>query len=281
VAGWRDNPSVHCGPCIKHAATLSLPPDVPPEFWDANPMPAALASWHIGQVIRAYRHHPQHGPRPLPQELVGGWLGLTQAQLSRVEGGPAITDLGKLVPWARTLKIPSQRLWFKLPGEQPEPGLVPTAVQAAVQSDKADDPEPVRQAPGGVLLPVVINDQSVLVPLDAATVAASGLGVLLDELAAPVTPGSPIAPGVEWETMRDAVERRRLLQWAAAGLGAGALGYSAEPVRQLVDLVLAGEHRRAPEDWEVTCADHLHALRTRPPALVRDDLLIDLLAVAR
>ena len=115
-------------------------------------MRVALASWHIGQVIRAYRYHPGHGPRPLSQELVGGWLGLTQAQLSRVEGGPAVTDLSKLVPWARTLKVPAERLWFKLPGELPEPGVV----FPAVQPGKADAPA-VQQAPGGVLLPVVIN----------------------------------------------------------------------------------------------------------------------------
>jgi hypothetical protein len=158
----RDNPSSHCGPCDKHAATRSLPSDLPPEFWDADPMPAALASWHIGQVIRAYRHHPHHGPRPLSQELVGGWLGLTQAQLSRVEGGPAITDLSKLVPWARTLKIPSQR--FKLPDAPSETeDALPAAPPAGV-GDQTSVPQPAPQAPGGILLPVVVNGHSVLVP---------------------------------------------------------------------------------------------------------------------
>ena len=86
-------------------------------------------------------------------------------------------------------------------------------------------------------------------------------------------------PGMPEEDQKDAMERRRLLQWAATGLGAGALG-SSEPVRQLLDLVLTGQQRSA-EDWEVTCADHLHAIRTRPPAKVRDDLVVDLLAVQR
>jgi hypothetical protein len=78
----------------------------------------------------------------------------------------------------------------------------------------------------------------------------------------------------------DIMERRWLLGWAAASLGAGALGASpAEPARQLLaDLVLASR-QRSPEDWEITCADHLHAIRTRPPAQVRDDLLIDIAAV--
>jgi hypothetical protein len=276
----RDNPSRHCGPCSQHAATLSLPPDLPPDFWDANPMPAALASWHIGQVIRAYRHHPYHGPRPLPQELVGGWLGLTQAQLSRVEGGPAITDLSKLVPWAKILKIPSQRLWFKLPDAPSETeDALPAAPPAGV-GDQTSVPQPAPRAPGGILLPVVVNGYPVLMPLNATTVAASGLGVLFDEWTSSVAPTSSVASAVEWKTMRDAMERRRLLQWAATGLGAGALGYSAEPVRQLLDLVLTGEQRSL-EDWEITCADHLHAIRTRPPAQVRDDLVVDLLAVQR
>ena len=48
----RDNPSSYCGPCGKHAgAAMNVPPSVPPEFWDTDPMRVALASWHIGQVI--------------------------------------------------------------------------------------------------------------------------------------------------------------------------------------------------------------------------------------
>jgi tetratricopeptide (TPR) repeat protein/transcriptional regulator with XRE-family HTH domain len=78
-------------------------------------MREALASWHIGQVIRAYRHHPHHGPRPLSQELVASWLRLTQTQLSRAENGLPVKDLDKLTNWAQTLKIPARHLWFQLP----------------------------------------------------------------------------------------------------------------------------------------------------------------------
>src|SRR5262249_7774749 len=67
-------------------------------------------------------------------------------------------------------------------------------------------------------------------------------------------------------------------QWAATSLGAGALGLSAESVGQLLDVVLSGEQRSL-ADWEITCADHLHALRTRSPAQVRDDLVVDLVTV--
>lgn len=78
---------------------------------------------------------------------------------------------------------------------------------------------------------------------------------------------------------RDAMERRRLLQWAATGLGLGAAGL-AEPTRQLLDLVLTAEHRSI-EDWHITCADHLNGLANQPPADVRHDLVIDLLALRR
>ncbi|MGH8904734.1 MAG: hypothetical protein ACRDYA_24400 [Egibacteraceae bacterium] len=93
------------------------PPEVPPEFWDTDRIRDAFANWHMGQVIHAYRHHPFHR-RPLPQALVGGWVGLTQAQMSRIEHGPPVTDLKKLIYWAQTLRIPARRLWFDLPGQR-------------------------------------------------------------------------------------------------------------------------------------------------------------------
>ncbi|MEU9887804.1 helix-turn-helix transcriptional regulator [Sphaerisporangium sp. NPDC051011] len=78
----------------------------------------------------------------------------------------------------------------------------------------------------------------------------------------------------------DDMERRAALQFLA-GLGAyGTIGISGEPLRQLLDLSL-GHAERTTEEWELACADHLHALRTRPPAQVAADTLIDLFAVRR
>jgi hypothetical protein len=74
----------------------------------------ALATWHMGRVIYACRTHPWHG-QPLAQDLVGGWLGLTQAQISRIENGRAPGELSKLVHYARVLAVPADLLWFKLP----------------------------------------------------------------------------------------------------------------------------------------------------------------------
>lgn len=116
------------------------------------------------------------------------------------------------------LKVPADRLWFKLPGEVPEPATVLTAAQP----DTTDAPEPVQQALGGVLLPVVINGHPVLVPVDAATVAASGLGMLLDELTAGVTPETSV-PAAEWKVMSP-LNRRSLLAQGIAAAALPALG---------------------------------------------------------
>lgn len=111
----RDNPSPLCAVCqAKSRDLLAGPPDVPAAFWTTDQMRDALTSWHMGQVIATYRNHPYHG-RALPQELVAGWVGLTQAQLSRIENGPPLKDLDRLIQWARTLRIPAHLLWFKLP----------------------------------------------------------------------------------------------------------------------------------------------------------------------
>ncbi|MFF0492835.1 helix-turn-helix domain-containing protein [Nocardia sp. NPDC004068] len=105
-----------CGPCTLGARReLYRPPDVPPAFWQTDQMRDALATWHMGRVIYAYRNHPYHR-QPLPQERVAEWLGVTQAQLSRLEKGSAPENLSKLRRWAEALNIPPELLWFKLPG---------------------------------------------------------------------------------------------------------------------------------------------------------------------
>ena len=111
----HDNSQSLCGPCLaKSSETSPEPPTVPNEFWRTDQMTDALASWHFGKVVQAYRHHPHHG-RVLTQRRVGHWLGLNQSQLSRLETGPAETDLAKLTAWAKCLQIPPDLLWFRLP----------------------------------------------------------------------------------------------------------------------------------------------------------------------
>ncbi|MGH4012581.1 MAG: helix-turn-helix domain-containing protein [Pseudonocardiaceae bacterium] len=103
---------------------MMQPPDVPAEFWVTDHMQDALATWNMGRVIAAYRSHPYHG-RPMRQEIVAGWVGITQAQLSRVENGLPIKDLDKLIQWVRTLGVPAHLLWFKLPEQPPDQADVP------------------------------------------------------------------------------------------------------------------------------------------------------------
>lgn len=140
----RDNRLTQCTTCQRITADLMLgPPSLTADFWTSGVIADALNSWHIGQVIRAYRHHPVHGPRALSQELVAGWLGLTQTQLSRIESGPPIKDLGKLVAWAKALHIPPDLLWFKLPYAT---GPVAPAPNSPRPTDKAKTDERAEQS---------------------------------------------------------------------------------------------------------------------------------------
>jgi transcriptional regulator with XRE-family HTH domain len=158
-----DNSHAMCSACQNAARDeLLRPPPVPREFWCLDQMRDALATWHMGRVIYAYRNHPYHS-RVLPQDLLGTWLGLTQAQLSRMETGRAPEELTKLIRYAQILGIPADLLWFDLPGS-PRTG-----------SSQRGCPAP------DLTLPVVVNGRPVLLPIDSDTARANGLGDLLGE----------------------------------------------------------------------------------------------------
>lgn len=58
-------------------------------------------------------------------------MGQTQAQLSRLENGPGLRDLDRLVAWAVLLGMPTDMLWFSLPEKavsRTEPELVGVAL---------------------------------------------------------------------------------------------------------------------------------------------------------
>ncbi|WP_223884460.1 XRE family transcriptional regulator [Micromonospora craniellae] len=48
--------------------------------------------------------------------MVAGWLGITQAQPSRVENGPQMVHLDRLSHWATLLGVPAEHLWFDVAG---------------------------------------------------------------------------------------------------------------------------------------------------------------------
>lgn len=133
-----DNTESLCRPCQRAAHVVGLsPPEVPPGFWDDEQLRDALIrERHIGHVVRRYRKHPFHGRRPIPQEVAARWLNISQAQLARIERGNPITDLERLIQWAKTLRIPQELLWFALPFDgtgtitslAPAPGNAPEAI---------------------------------------------------------------------------------------------------------------------------------------------------------
>src|SRR5260370_31968936 len=93
----RDNGGALCSACqTRSRDTLLAPPSVPPAFWLTNRMRDAFAKRHIGQIIHVFRTHPLHG-KIIPQEVVARWAGISQTQLSRIESGPPLRDLKRLM----------------------------------------------------------------------------------------------------------------------------------------------------------------------------------------
>jgi hypothetical protein len=115
----RDNRDEACRPCQRAARDASRrPPHVPRDFWNVDQIRDALvAERHMGHAVRAYRKHPFHGRKGIPQQVMGRWLAISQTQLSRIEKGPPVHDLERLVQWATTLHMPQELLWFDLPDD--------------------------------------------------------------------------------------------------------------------------------------------------------------------
>ena len=149
-----DNSEDQCARCQRAARDkLIAPPHVPPEFWQAERFQQAFDAQHIGWISRAYRTHPHHyavyGSSGISQTLLGQWLGLSQAQISRIETGAPIRDLDTLQHWVRVLRIPAESLWFRLLPEERPAATESAAVGLVTRGGFADDPErdPVLVAP--------------------------------------------------------------------------------------------------------------------------------------
>lgn len=117
-----DNTTRLCGRCLReHRDQLDTPPKhLSDDFWTTDDFKAASESQHIGRVLKAYRNHPRHLQlfgKALNQEVLGRWLGLTQAQVSKLENGKPEENLGTLRAYAEILSIPQYVLWFDLPGQ--------------------------------------------------------------------------------------------------------------------------------------------------------------------
>ena len=115
-----DNSARVCSKCYREQRDqLARPPQLKSEFFETDQFRAAFESQHIGKVLKAYRNHPHHlrlFGKALNQELLGRWLGLTQAQVSKLENGKAEQNLDTLRTYAKILHLPQHMLWFDLPG---------------------------------------------------------------------------------------------------------------------------------------------------------------------
>jgi transcriptional regulator with XRE-family HTH domain len=117
-----DNTARLCGRCHREERDqLRTPPvQLRNEFFETAEFRAAFDSQQIGRIFRAYRNHPRHVQlfgKALNQELLGRWLGLTQAQVSKLENGRSEQNLETLRNYARILHLPQHLLWFDLPGQ--------------------------------------------------------------------------------------------------------------------------------------------------------------------
>lgn len=117
-----DNTACLCARCYRDQRDqLRTPPtQVSDEFWNTDDFRAAFESQHIGRVCKAYRHHPRHLKlfgKALNQEHLGSWLGLTQAQVSKLENGKSEQNLETLRAYAKILRMPQHMLWFDFPGQ--------------------------------------------------------------------------------------------------------------------------------------------------------------------
>ena len=118
----NDNTARLCGKCHRDQRdSLNAPPaQLRDEFFETDDFRAAFESQHIGRVFKAYRNHPRHlllFGKALNQELLGRWLGLTQAQVSKLENGKPEQNLDALRNYAKILHLPQHLLWFDLPGQ--------------------------------------------------------------------------------------------------------------------------------------------------------------------
>ncbi len=194
----KDNTERQCARCQRDSRDkLITPPEVPPEFWQTEQFREAFVAQHMGWVSRVYRTHPYHhaiyGPSGISQTLLGEWIGLRQPHVSRFETGPPTRHLDTLQHWARVLRIPSRLLWFDMPGQTRLIVSGGRRDEVAVPGNGEDlrntVPLPAPPFTQRILLPLVVDGQSLLLPLESDVLASSGLGDLLGKL--PISNGAP------------------------------------------------------------------------------------------
>lgn len=158
-----DNTARLCSKCYRdHRDHLRTPPaDLGDEFFDTDEFRSAFESQHIGKVFKAYRNHQRHLQlygKALNQELLGRWLGLNQAQVSKIENGKPEQNLKILRNYALILHLPQRMLWFKLSerSQLNRPELEESSIEAPKESL-----ETLRVGLTDVLAAVLLRDASI------------------------------------------------------------------------------------------------------------------------
>jgi hypothetical protein len=141
----EDNTARLCSKCHREQRDqLRTPPaQLRNEFFETDEFRAAFESQHIGKVFKAYRNHRRHLQlfgKALNQELLGRWLGLTQAQVSKLENGKPEQNLEALRNYTRILHLPQHMLWFDFPGQtrltSPQPHADAVAANGVVTDSR-------------------------------------------------------------------------------------------------------------------------------------------------
>lgn len=138
-----DNTARLCGRCHRDLRDqLGTPPvHLRDEFFQTDDFIAAFESQHIGRVLKAYRNHPRYLNllgKALNQEVIGRWLGLTQAQVSKLENGKPEHNLETLRNYAQVLRLPQHMLWFDIPGHSRFTSPMAASVTTVPQADPED-----------------------------------------------------------------------------------------------------------------------------------------------
>jgi len=183
-----DNRAVVCSPCVRRLAVADQAPQLPDEFWEHPELQAAFKLQRFGAVIRAYRRVLGGA---VTQARIGGWLELSQEQVSRIERyRSAAKDLQKLNRWAQVLGIPQRYLWFALSDSTSDA----CTEQEAGSSLAAISPLAVSVAAGRAEDGTSVDRRDAIRVLATGTV--TGLGAVLVK-------DSP------WQRLVDSLERKR------------------------------------------------------------------------
>lgn len=290
-----DHASQRCSPCSREPVVGS---GFGGALWGAPSLRDALERRDFGALLKAYREvfHP-----PLTQAELGRRMGLSQAQVSRIETGRTpVRDVAKLTTWSELLGVPNHAAWFVPPqgtaASQPPHREFPAAVARPGGGGTA------HRARSGVSSRVVgVDDVAVvrettraLRRLDDRFGGGHGRVVVSTYLATEVGPllnESRFDRGVRRELLRAAAELHHLAGWTAYDVGDVDSGRrqlrsalerasDADDDALSAEMLAAMSHhaafgRRAGDAVDLAVAARRAAARSGVPALIAETLTLE------